>query len=356
MEDPNEPLIDDSYFNKILNKIRILYVEDAEDDRVIFKRLLEKKSKINFELVTASDGFDGLRKVNEDSFDLIILDYKLPGMSGLEFLERLKKLNIKTPVILITGKGDERVAVEAMKRGAKDYIIKDEADFDRLIKAIEETALEISLPKNINVEAALNIAELFSAHEALSADEIQYLSEQSHHLHFEELLSALDELVKAGFAEAKPLYSALACPYCGSLKPNLLLQCPQCGSGNLIKGEAMEHMNCGGVDFKFNFEKDEGALTCPKCGKKVRQMGVDYRKVGILFKCSSGHLFSLPTFNFKCLSCGKSFEIDEASLKTIFQYRLTRKGYDRLSLVFKIGRPSAVNFKGNFENASNVIF
>jgi predicted RNA-binding Zn-ribbon protein involved in translation (DUF1610 family) len=115
-------------------------------------------------------------------------------------------------------------------------------------------------------------------------------------------------------------------------------------------------MNCGGVDFKFNFEKDGGAFTCPKCSKKVRQMGVDYRKVGTLFKCSNGHLFSLPVFNFKCLGCGKSFEIDEASLKTTFQYRLTRRGYDRLSLVFKMGRPSTVNFKENLEDTPNVVF
>lgn len=327
MESQNEALMPDLYLDKMFNKIRILYIEDAKDDQMILKHLLEKKSKINFELITVSDGFDGLRKVNEEHFDLIILDYKLPGMSGLEFLEKFKKLNVKTPVIFITGKGDERVAVEAMKHGAKDYIIKD--DFDRLIKAIEEAALEISLPKNISIEAALNIANLFSTHETLSADEIEYLLEQNHRLQIEEVLSALNELVRAGFAENKPLHSAIACPYCGSLKPNLLLQCPQCGSGNLLKGEAIEHMNCGGVDLKFNFNKDGETLICPKCGKKVRQLGVDYRKAGTLFKCSNGHLFSIPIFNFKCLSCEKNFEIDEASLKTIFQYRLTRRGYNK---------------------------
>ncbi|MBS7634180.1 response regulator [Candidatus Bathyarchaeota archaeon] len=348
----NEPLMRDLYPDKIFYKIKILYIEDTKDDQIILKHLLEKKSKINFELVIVSDGFDGLRRVNEEYFDLIILDYKLPGMSGLEFLEKLKKLDVKTPVIFITGKGDERVAVEAMKRGAKDYIVKDETDFDRLIKAIEETALEISLPKNISVEVALNIANLFSMHEALSAEEIEYLFEQNHRLQLEEILSALDELVRVGFAERKPLHSAIACPYCGSLKPNLLLQCPHCGSGNLLKGEAIEHMNCGGVDLKFNFNKDEETLVCPKCGKKVRQLGVDYRKVGTLFKCSNGHLFSLPVFNFKCLSCEKNFEINEATLKTIFQYRLTRKGYNNLLLAFRADGSNIINFRdGSWEHS-----
>jgi len=320
-----------------LGKIRILYVEDTKDDQIILRRLLEKRSRINFELITVSDGFEGLKRIGEENFDLIILDYKLPGMTGLEFLDRLKKQNITIPVIFVTGKGDERIAVEAMKRGAKDYIVKDEADFDRLIKAIEETALEISLPKNINVEAALYLADLFSAHETLSADEIRWLLEQSNYTRFEEILSALDELVKAGFAEAKPLHSAVACPFCGSLKPSLLLQCPQCGSGQLSKGEALEHMKCGGMDFRFSFQRDNGELICPKCGKKLRQLGVDYRKVSSLYKCSNGHFFSLPVFSFKCFECGKSFDIDEACLKTIHQYKLTKKGYSRLLFTLKVG-------------------
>lgn len=318
-----------------LSKFRILYVEDTKDDQIILRRLLEKRSRINFELVTVSDGFEGLKKVNEEDFDLIILDYKLPGMTGLDFLEKLKKMNITTPVIFVTGKGDEKIAVEAMKRGARDYIVKDEEDFGRLIKAIEEAALEASLPKSINLEAAIYLADLFSAHETLSGDEIGWLLEQNSHTQLESLLSTLDELVKVGFVEAKPLYSAVACPFCGSLKPNLLLQCPQCGSSQLIKGEALEHMNCGGLDFKFSYQSGSGELICPKCGKKLRQLGVDYRRVSSLYKCSNGHFFSLPTFNFKCFGCGRTFDIDEASLKTIYQYRLTRRGYSRLSLAFK---------------------
>ncbi|MBS7639836.1 MAG: response regulator [Candidatus Bathyarchaeia archaeon] len=320
-----------------LGKFRILYVEDTKDDQIILRRLLEKKSRINFELITVSDGFEGLKRVSKEDFDLIILDYRLPGMTGLDFLERLKKMNITTPVIFVTGKGDERIAVEAMKRGARDYIVKDEEDFGRLIKAIEEAALEASLPKSIDIRAAIYLAGLFSAHEILSGDEIGWLLEQSSHVQLESLLSALDELVKAGFAEAKPLYSAVACPFCGSLKPNLLLQCPQCGSSQLIKGEALEHMNCGGLDFKFSYQSVGGELICPKCGKKLRQLGVDYRRVSALYKCSNGHFFSLPTFNFKCFGCGRTFDIDEASLKTIYQYRLTRKGRSRLSLALKFG-------------------
>jgi len=329
-----------------LSRIRILYIEDTKDDQIILRRLLEKKSRIDFELVTVSDGFEGLRMIEGEDFDLIILDYKLPGMTGLEFLDRLKKQNVTIPVIFVTGKGDERIAVEAMKRGAKDYIVKDEADFDRLIRAIEEVALEISLPKNIRVEAALYLADLFSAHEVLSADEIEWLLKQSSYVRFEEILLTLDELVKAGFADAKPLHSAVACPFCGSLKPSLLLQCPQCGSGQLSKGEALEHMKCGGVDFRFNFQRDNGELICPKCGKRLRQLGVDYRKVSSLYKCSNGHFFSLPVFSFKCLECGKAFDIDGACLKTIHQYKLTKKGRSRLLFALKV---SALKPKGDAE-------
>ncbi|MEM1581462.1 MAG: response regulator [Candidatus Bathyarchaeia archaeon] len=339
-----------------LGKFRILYVEDTKDDQIILRHLLERKSKINFELVTVSDGFEGLNRISKEDFDLIILDYRLPGMTGIEFLEMLKGRNITTPVIFVTGRGSERIAVEAMKLGAKDYIVKDESDFDRLIRTIEEVALEMSLPRNVSVKAVLQLADLFSAHETLNADELEWLLSQSHYAQFEEMLSTLNELVNAGFVEAKPLHSITACPFCGSLKPNLLLKCPQCGSSQLTKGEAIEHMNCGGVDFKFNFHRGDGELICPKCGKKLRQLGVDYRRVSSLYKCSNEHFFSLPVLNFECFGCGKTFDFDDACLKTIYRYRLTRKGYSRLLLAVKAGvRSSASRPEGDLERTQVVM-
>jgi DNA-directed RNA polymerase subunit RPC12/RpoP len=137
-----------------------------------------------------------------------------------------------------------------------------------------------------------------------------------------ELVFELNKLVESKILKAEPLCSTVACPFCDSLKNKLHLQCPKCNNVQLIKGKALEHMNCGNIDFRSKFDKGNGDNICPKCGKKINQIDVDYRKVGLLYKCSNGHIFSLPDINLKCSECGKIFDLDEAVIKILYQYML----------------------------------
>ncbi len=121
-------------------QLNILYVEDNKNDQAILRRILSEKLEVNFDLTIMETGETGLRELSCRSFDLVILDYRLPKMTGLEFLDRMAELDPSPPVIFLTGKGDEKVAVEAMKRGSRDYIVKDEIS-DRLVKSIKETLM-----------------------------------------------------------------------------------------------------------------------------------------------------------------------------------------------------------------------
>ena len=79
--------------------------------------------------------------LENESFDVIICDYSMPGMNGLDFLKWMKEHHIDTPVLMLTAAGSESVAVEAMKSGAYDYFRKEQVDTDRLtveIKNIHE--------------------------------------------------------------------------------------------------------------------------------------------------------------------------------------------------------------------------
>src|SRR5687768_6576693 len=103
------------------NSIKVLCVEDDELDRMIIKRAVHS-SGMKIDLSFAEDIESGKEQTSSTEYDCIFLDYNLPGGSGLELLKYIRKNNNQSPVIIVTSQGDEKIAVEAMKNGASDYI------------------------------------------------------------------------------------------------------------------------------------------------------------------------------------------------------------------------------------------
>lgn len=101
--------------------VHILYVEDDVGLARLFQKKLER---IGYAVDLAYDGEAGLIQVEQQAYDVVALDYQLPGYNGLEMMQRLAQLP-HPPIIMITGTGSEQTAVEAMKLGASDYIVKD---------------------------------------------------------------------------------------------------------------------------------------------------------------------------------------------------------------------------------------
>jgi len=100
---------------------RILLVDDDEIMRDSCRQIL---SKDGYNVKIARDGIEGFNILKEDSFDLVLLDLKMPGMSGLEVLKRIKENDPETVVIVVTGFATVESAVEAMKLGAYDFLPK----------------------------------------------------------------------------------------------------------------------------------------------------------------------------------------------------------------------------------------
>ncbi len=107
------------------SQIKVLIVDDNPDDRYLFKRLLQKVNGIEWSILESESGADGLDLCKNENPDCVLLDYILPDIDGLEFLLQLKNRSISVPVIMLTGQGDETIAVLAMKEGAQDYLVKD---------------------------------------------------------------------------------------------------------------------------------------------------------------------------------------------------------------------------------------
>jgi PAS domain S-box-containing protein len=105
--------------------LRILLVEDSEHDAVAFRRAFRHAAAL-YDIALCQRAEEALAHLHaQASYDLVVTDYKLPGMSGLELYRELRTSNIPIPLVLLTGAGTEYLAVEALKAGVDDYIIKD---------------------------------------------------------------------------------------------------------------------------------------------------------------------------------------------------------------------------------------
>ncbi len=117
-----------------LKSIRLLLVDDEERFRTtLSKRLAEK----GLAAETAGSGIDALKIVKDRPVDVIVLDIRMPEMDGIETLRQVKKINSEVAVILLTGHANIESAVEGMRLGAYDYLMKP-CDLEQLLAKITE--------------------------------------------------------------------------------------------------------------------------------------------------------------------------------------------------------------------------
>jgi DNA-binding response OmpR family regulator len=100
---------------------RVLVVDDDPNLQEILREFLQAKG---YEVITAGDGAEGLRRVKEERPHLILLDIQMPKMDGLEVLRQLRAIDKEVSVIMITSVDEQEIARKAMELGAFDYIVK----------------------------------------------------------------------------------------------------------------------------------------------------------------------------------------------------------------------------------------
>jgi signal transduction histidine kinase len=106
---------------------KILIIDDSEDDRLLYHRCLQKAA-VSCTVVEAATGEEGLASLDCKQFACVLLDYSLPGRNGLEILKRIRTKHPFVPVVMLTGQGNEKIAVAAMQEGAQNYISKSSID------------------------------------------------------------------------------------------------------------------------------------------------------------------------------------------------------------------------------------
>ncbi len=123
-------------------KLSVLVAEDEESFLRVVTTVLESTRR--FTIFSCETGDEAIEALTRSRYDIIILDHKMPGKTGLNVLQWLHEQKVNTPVIMLTGAGSENIAVESMKLGAYDYIRKDQFDkyhFPIIVNAVYERYL-----------------------------------------------------------------------------------------------------------------------------------------------------------------------------------------------------------------------
>jgi diguanylate cyclase (GGDEF)-like protein/PAS domain S-box-containing protein len=119
---------------------QLLYMED---DTGLARLLKKKMERLGYQVDLAADGEAGLALIAGHRFDAVLIDYNMPVLSGLEVMKRIAAMELPPPAIMLTGNGNEKIAVEAMKLGAVDYMVKDvEMGYLELLPIVLDQVLE----------------------------------------------------------------------------------------------------------------------------------------------------------------------------------------------------------------------
>ncbi len=147
--------IGNEYFLPKINTMKtisVLLVDDDEDDYFLTKSCLNDIKDQKFEVTWASSYNQALQHLSEQHFDICFFDYILGAATGLDLLQIAQDLRVRTPIILLTGRGDTSIAMKALALGGTDYLVKGELEPEKLSRsiryAIKHTATLKQLKEN----------------------------------------------------------------------------------------------------------------------------------------------------------------------------------------------------------------
>ena len=172
----------------------VMLVDDSEVDRQVYRRYLQTDDTYQYIFLEAETGEKAFESYHQHQPDIILLDYLLPDINGLEWLSQLQQQDIPVcPTIVLTGQGDENIAVQFIKTGAADYLVKDRITADKLRLAVKK-ALHYLRLQQTNQDL---VAQLIARNEKLRRSNQLYKAEIDKRERLQEIIANVPAVIYA---------------------------------------------------------------------------------------------------------------------------------------------------------------
>jgi putative two-component system response regulator len=162
--------------------IRVLLVEDSPEDVVIVRRVLARYQLAQFETTLVGSTSECLAEIAAHRPDVVLLDNGLPGEDGLSFLRRLSRLVGFPPVVMLTGQGDPKMAVEAIRAGAQDYYPKEALSSDMLGRVVHQAVERFRLDEELrqgNEQVIFALADAVESKDSTTGDHLHRMRQHA---------------------------------------------------------------------------------------------------------------------------------------------------------------------------------
>ena len=295
-----------------------LIIEDSPAVSLLLKEFLTKLGITKFHFCSfGKSGIEIFKELVElDSIPIILLDYNLPDMNAFSVMTQMVNIRPDIKVILETAldKDDQKIK-DVIAQGAYQY-----------------------LPKPIRYETLKEIIETLEAEESVfnksddNINEIEQIINRNTRISYAKILEFLDidkeefvPIISRLKAEKRILQvndvREIACQNCNSVKVAQVFYCPTCNGSNFKQNNLIEHYDCGNVSSSSSYVEDH----CPKCRKKIKILGSDYRVMENFYTCNDcNENFQDVPSSFLCLRCNVQFSVDQAKWQTSPCYQITK--------------------------------
>jgi CheY-like chemotaxis protein len=289
-------------------------VEDNPNHYKILQRFIEK-SGLHIQVdhvLTAQECFSIFLKKN---YDLLMLDYNLEHYTGLSILKKLSELNILVPIVMVTQEKDPQVAIESMKMGAVDYVIKSKESFkelpQKIVQYVEAYEYKLandqgqkykrkSLMRSPEVRELIKLLLKAEGHSMRPRSTTLHSYEPDHAAKLDMTQEGLEKVVQVlthnKILLKRPVGVKMACPRCESDDVTTIPVCPKCGGKLFVKNVGAE------ADAAKPFKCLDG------CGEQFEEVSIGYR----------------------CNLCGKSYTQRESKYKHTFEFAINHQIIDEL--------------------------
>ena len=177
--------------------LHILVIDDDDVDRMAVRRALKSAEKTT-EVAEAADGASAIELLKDARFDCVLLDHHLPDHDGLTVLRQIRAAGVTTPIIMMTGQGNEELAVDMMKAGATDYLAKSRVSLEHLFQSIR-SAVRVHQAEGAAREATAQLQEQVRVTETLYRIGGMLAAERDVHKLVQTVTDAATKLTRAQF-------------------------------------------------------------------------------------------------------------------------------------------------------------